>query len=542
MTENPNNAVDPNPDPEQTGLEVLTNNESSGSSAMLPWYRQPGYLIALVLVALATVLLIFWIANPGTSQTGKQTPTPTNTPPVYSPIVSHNEPILPPPSEMTPTIEPTVVPTPMPRTEVISYTMVEGDTLYSVADKFDLAPESIYWGNFNLNGMGSDPKDFVPGRTIYILPTDGVYYEWHTKDGLNGVSEYFGVTPDDIIDYPANRLNRAELGDLSLPNIKPGTLVVIPGGSRPETLTADGLLTYAARAFLRTLPEADASGSDKPREGIAYYTTQSGDTLFTIADKFRLTPETVLWSNRYLIGDTPDGIFPGQKLFITPGDGVIHGWIKGESMDVVSSFYRVERDAVYQEPLNNIAPAAYTDPVHPTIRQGTMLFVPGGTRPPVTWASPVSATDDGVGNHPNVSYLGIFACNSTAWQVGSGAWQFPTTEHWISGYEFTPPTHNGLDYAGRSGFRLFAADGGVIIYAGWSSRGYGNTVVVDHGNGYLTLYGHLLDNGIVKSCGDSVDAGELIGYMGSTGNSSGPHLHFEVKYNGSTVNPHDLGL
>ncbi|MGB4595760.1 MAG: peptidoglycan DD-metalloendopeptidase family protein [Anaerolineaceae bacterium] len=540
MSENQNIPVDP--DLEKTEFESAIVNEPSETSPTLPWYRQPGYLIALSLVIVALVLLSFWIANPGKSTTGKETFTPSKTLTVYSPIVNHTEPTRPSPNQMTPTIEPTEIPTPMPRSEVITYTMMEGETLYSVADKFNLSPETIYWGNFNLSGMGSDPKDFVPGRTIYILPTDGVYYEWHTGDGLNGVSEYFGVTPDDIIDYPTNRLNRAELGDLSLPNIKPGTLLVIPGGTRPETLTADGLLTYAARAFLRTLPEVNSSENSNPRENIVYYVTQAGDTLFTIAEKFSLTPETVLWSNRYLIGDTPDGIFTGQKLFILPEDGVIHGWIKGESMDVVSDFYRVEREAIYAEPLNNITPTALTDPIHPNIRQGTMLFVPGGTRPPVTWASPVSATDNGVGNHPNVSYLGIFACNSTAWQVGTGSWQFPTTEHWISGYEFTPPTHNGLDYAGRSGFRLFAADSGVIIYAGWSSRGYGNTVVIDHGNGYLTLYGHLLDDGFVKNCGDPVDAGELIGYMGSTGLSSGPHLHFEVKYNGSAVNPHDLGL
>jgi hypothetical protein len=148
--------------------------------------------------------------------------------------------------------------------------------------------------------------------------------------------------------------------------------LVIPNGNRPETLTADGLLTYAARAFLRTLPDANTIASEKPRTGIGFYITQTGDTLFTIADKFGLTPETVLWSNRYLIGDTPDGIFPGQKLFIPPQDGVIHGWIKGESMDVVAGFYRVERDSVYQEPLNNISTSAFADPVHPAIRQGTM--------------------------------------------------------------------------------------------------------------------------------------------------------------------------
>ena len=521
----------------------MTENEKIPVEAepkVMHWYRQPGYLLAIGLILVAVALIAFWSCNPNFTPSVTQTLTPTSTSPVNTPVVSHFEPTLPKPNEMTPTIEPTIVPTPEPRTAVISYTMVEGDTLYSVADKFHLSPETIYWGNFNINGMGSDPRDFVPGRTIFILPTDGVYYEWHSGDGLNGVSEYFGVTPDDIIDYPANRLNRADLGDLSLPNIQPGTLLVIPGGTRPETLTPDGLLTYAARAFLRTLPEV--STVEEPREIIAYYVTQTGDTLFTIADKFGLTPETVLWSNRYLIGDTPDGIFTGQKLFILPSDGVIHGWIKGESMDVVSNFYQVERAAIYADSLNNISTAALADPVHPDIRQGTMLFVPGGTRPPVTWASPVSATDNGIGNHPNVSYLGIFACNSTAWAVGTGAWQFPTTEHWISGYEFTPPTHNGLDYAGRSGFRLFAADSGVIIYAGWSTRGYGNTVVIDHGNGYLSLYAHILDNGITKNCGDPVDAGELIGYMGSTGNSSGPHLHFEIKYNGSAVNPHDLGL
>lgn len=542
MTDKTKIPVDSSSETQPTDLHRDPSDESNTQKPALPWYRQTGYLISAGLILLSLILLIFWIINPRIGTTTSVSPTATSTPQLGNPIVNLVEPTLPIIPVMTPTSAPTVAPTPIARTEVISYTMVEGDTLYSVADKFDLSPETIYWGNFNLNVMGSDPKDFVPGRTIYILPVDGVYYAWHTGDGLNGVSDYFGVTPDAIIDYPANQLNRSTLGDLSLPNIQVGTLLVIPGGSRPETLTADGLLTYAARSYLKSLPEVDETSSGVSREGMQFYVTQSGDTLFTIADKFGLTPETVLWSNRYLIGDTPDGIVIGQKLFIPPDDGVIHGWISGESMDVVSNFYQVERDTIFEDPLNRISPAALTDPAHPSIRQGTMLFVRGGTRPAVTWASPVSATDDGVGNHPNLSYLGIYACNSTAWQVGTGNWQFPTTEHWISGYEYTPPTHNGLDYAGRSGFNIFAADSGVIIYAGWSTRGYGNTVVINHGNGYMSLYAHLLDNGITKSCGEPVSVGELIGYMGSTGNSTGPHLHFEIKYNGSAVNPHDLGL
>jgi len=66
--------------------------------------------------------------------------------------------------------------------------------------------------------------------------------------------------------------------------------------------------------------------------------------------------------------------------------------------------------------------------------------------------------------------------------------------------------------------------------------------VIDHGNGYLSLYAHLMDGGILQSCGVEVYAGQLIGYMGSTGKSTGPHLHFEIRYDGSPVNPHNLGL
>jgi murein DD-endopeptidase MepM/ murein hydrolase activator NlpD len=211
-------------------------------------------------------------------------------------------------------------------------------------------------------------------------------------------------------------------------------------------------------------------------------------------------------------------------------------------LDVVAEFYDVNRDVILNEPLNNLDVTQFADLSHPDIKPGTMLFVPGGTRPPAIWVTYTSVGDDGVGTHPNVSYLGSFACNSTATAYGTGAWQFPTTEHWISGYEFTPPTHNGLDYAGRLGNELYATDTGVIIYAGWSNRGYGNTIVIDHGNGYISLYGHLMDGGLSVSCGQVISAGQLIGYMGSTGNSSGPHLHFEIRYNGSPVNPHDFGL
>ncbi len=168
-----------------------------------------------------------------------------------------------------------------------------------------------------------------------------------------------------------------------------------------------------------------------------------------------------------------------------------------------------------------------------------MLVVPGGRRPAAIWAMTITPGNDGVGSHPNVSYLGTHACNSTAWTVGTGNWAYPTTERWLSGYDYTPPTHSGVDWAGRMGYPIYAADSGVVIYSGWSNRGYGNTIVIDHGNGYLTLYSHMMDNSMVP-CGVSVTAGQQIASMGSTGQSTGPHLHFEVMYNGGHLDPHKL--
>lgn len=513
------------------------SERSTSNSKLANWYRQPGAIAAFILIVCALVLLFFWLTENHSKATPLATPenSQLNQPAVILTTDQATRTII---STATATLSPT--PTPAQRSEVITYTIQQGDTIFSIASKFNLSPNTILWGNWY--ELGDDLSAYVPGRTIYILPVDGVYHIWQQGEGLNGVSEFYGVTPNDIIDFPGNHLDRATLGNLSLPNITPGTRLVIPGGTRPETLSADSVLTYAASKLIHELPLGTPETFPAPRSQIIVYEVQTKDTLFSIADKFGLEPETVLWANRYLIGDTPDGIYPGQKLFILPADGVLHGWSASENLDMVANFYHVSRDVILNEPLNNLDATQFADVSHPNIKPGTMLYIPGGERPPAIWVTYTSADDDGVGTHPNVSYLGNFACNSTATEVGTGAWQFPTTEHWISGYEFTPPTHNGLDYAGRLGNEIYATDSGVIIYAGWSTHGYGNTIVVDHGNGYLSLYGHIMDGGIAISCGQVVSAGQLIGYMGSTGNSTGPHLHFEIRYKGSAINPHGFGL
>lgn len=267
------------------------------------------------------------------------------------------------------------------------------------------------------------------------------------------------------------------------------------------------------------------------RTDVIKYTVEQGDSIFSIADKFGLKPETVLWSNRYIIGDTPDGLIPGVELFILPLDGVYHRWSEGEGLNGVASFYGVTPDVIVDFEGNNLDRAVVGDFANPNIPPDTMLVVPGGVRPTIAWIvprdSPASAA----------SYLGPGACVGNLYGiVGTGSFTWPTTEKWLSGYDWNPPVHNGLDFAGRDGFSIFASDSGVIVYSGWSDRGYGNLIVIDHDRGWQTFYAHLLDNSMLP-CGSNVQKGQLIAAMGNTGRSTGSHLHFEIRLNGHPVNP-----
>lgn len=118
--------------------------------------------------------------------------------------------------------------------------------------------------------------------------------------------------------------------------------------------------------------------------------------------------------------------------------------------------------------------------------------------------------------------------------VGSGEFGFPSTYQFLSGGSFRAG-HPGLDFGAPIGSPVYAADGGEVIFAGWTSAGYGNAVVIDHGNGFWTLYAHLSQ--VSTRCGVAIRKGERIGMSGNTGNSTGPHLHFEVRVATGYVDP-----
>ncbi|MFC4402350.1 peptidoglycan DD-metalloendopeptidase family protein [Gracilibacillus xinjiangensis] len=123
---------------------------------------------------------------------------------------------------------------------------------------------------------------------------------------------------------------------------------------------------------------------------------------------------------------------------------------------------------------------------------------------------------------------------------GSGQFHWPAVGGYVSSHmgERWGSYHKGMDIAGVSNRSILAADNGTVVSAGWDSGGYGNKVVIDHNNGYQTVYAHL--SSISVSAGQTVEKGSTLGVMGSTGNSTGIHLHFEVRKNGSLVNPASL--
>jgi len=274
----------------------------------------------------------------------------------------------------------------------------------------------------------------------------------------------------------------------------------------------------------------------KARTDVIKYVVQKGDTVTSIAEKFNLRPSTILWANPYTLADNPHLVVEGMELNILPVDGVYYDWHDGDGLNGVAEVYGVTPEDIINYPGNGLDPATIGDYSHPNIAPGTWLIVPGGSREFTNWSAPFITRE----NPAVASIYGPGACQSVMdGPVGSGVFIWPTTETRISGYNYSEETnHRAIDIAGSTGNAVYASDAGVVVYAGWNDWGYGNVVMIDHGNGWQTLYAHLDSYNV--QCGYYVAAGDVIGAVGTTGNSSGPHLHFEMRYNGIPQNPNNF--
>jgi murein DD-endopeptidase MepM/ murein hydrolase activator NlpD len=263
----------------------------------------------------------------------------------------------------------------------------------------------------------------------------------------------------------------------------------------------------------------------RPRVEVVKYTVQIGDSIFSIAEKYALNPTTILFGNYTTLKDSPNLIKPGQQLNILPVDGTYYEWQGTESLTKVAQVFGVDAQAIVNYPGNHLEPDTIGELSSPNIPGGTWLIVPGGKREFTSWTAPAQL----VRSDPSVHVWGAGVCSGISYvQVGYGTFIYPTTEHWLSGTPYTPSLrHFGVDFAGAEGNAVYATDAGTVVYSGWNSWGYGWLVIIDHGNGWQSLYAHLSQ--INAGCGQNVGQGDLIGLIGMTGGTStGPHLHFEL--------------
>ncbi len=250
--------------------------------------------------------------------------------------------------------------------------------------------------------------------------------------------------------------------------------------------------------------------SKKPRDKIITYTVQKGDSLSTIANKFGISVDTIKWENDL----TNEFLTEGDSLRILPVTGLSHKVASGETIYSIAKKFDTNPQKIVDFPFND-----FVNPETFSLVSGQTLIVPDGIAPSEqsTYVRPKPIF---VAGPSAVSSAGF------AWPLRGGFSQF------FSWY------HPGIDITSDSGTPIVAATSGVVsaVNAGTWDGGYGNNVYIDMGDGHKTHYAHM--SAIYVGPGQSVVGGKtVIGTVGSTGRSTGPHLHFEIIQNGSLVNP-----
>lgn len=287
-----------------------------------------------------------------------------------------------------------------------------------------------------------------------------------------------------------------------------------PAKGRGGISLTDGSALIAYTGPDGTIADIDRStGSGR----ISTYTVREGDSLSAIADMFGVSMNTILWANNLA---NKSAVHPGMTLIILPVSGVRHTVASGDTLASLAKKYGSDAEEI----------ASYNgmSSVDDLVK-GATVIIPGGelaaapaktTTKAKTTATATSKIKQGgsmgavnaTGNTSDGSFSSSFANPAPAGRLSQG----------IHGW-------NGVDIAAPQGSPIYAAAGGTVIVSrvgGWNG-GYGNYVVIDHGNGVQTLYAHMSTDAV--SVGETVSRGQNIGTVGNTGQATGYHLHFEVR-------------
>lgn len=282
----------------------------------------------------------------------------------------------------------------------------------------------------------------------------------------------------------------------------------LPGRSNPWQAPSPSSVLAAATEN----PETATLVSDKVRDRVIEYEVQEGDTVSSIAEKFGVSQDTVIWENK-LTKKTV--LKPGQTLKILPVTGISYKVQKGETIYSIAKRTSAEPQAIVDFPFNT-----FVNDETFALAVGQILIIPDGT-PPEEAPAPTSLAR----RTPDAGTV-----------TASGDFVWPASGRISQGFTWY---HHGIDIANKDGPDILAADAGTVIVAGWPDNGgYGNRVIIDHGNGYRTLYAHMSQIYVVV--GQTVKRGSSLGRMGSTGRSTGTHLHIEIHRDGVPVNPLEL--
>lgn len=323
----------------------------------------------------------------------------------------------------------------------------------------------------------------------------GKYARPFVHSGMMGLL-FLGVTLGPLV--LSEQAQADELAEGTLP-----TAVVLGASTDP---------TYLAQVNTQSSQSViDFRGGE-----ILDYEVREGDTLGSIAEKFDLSLETLLWAND--LKETSK-IKPGETIKVPPIDGIVHTVRKGDTIYSIAKKYGLGDDQAAAQGILNYPFNTFADDETFGLAIGQLVMVPDGVMPEEVAASPSRFARRLTPDAGTVSAFGSFI-----WPASGGISQ---------GYK---TYHGALDIANRGGGAILAADAGTVVVAGWpDNSGYGNRVVIDHGNGFVTLYAHLSSIGVVA--GQTVSRGAVLGSMGCTGRCSGTHLHFEIRSGGVLHNP-----
>lgn len=325
------------------------------------------------------------------------------------------------------------------------------------------------------------------------------------------------------------------LGQIALPDV--------PAAAPPQPFSRSAVAQPVATPTSEALQDlpGDRSGKETgiPREAnplttiperqrlsVITYTVQAGDNVSSIAEKFKLAPSTIVWANMELLLGAPWLIQPGQTFYIPPVDGAYHTVREDDTIASIAETYEVDTSALYNT-WNDVEPGE-------PLAAGTLLVVPGGVGAEFDWEPPPPEPSTASAR----AGLGYLANPDVSHVAARGTFILPTGSYAVSGYVFGDwrnPRHGGLDYACAMNDFIYAADSGVVDWVVGFSGGYGNLVRITHSNGFQTYYAHL--NAFAVSVGQTVYQGQVIGYCGTTGLSTGTHLHYEIRLNGVPQNP-----